>query len=122
MIVYIEFYVIRIPSSADIYVEQFTHMIEFDVLNPQSICKLFDEDFDLNAWIVGKKATIINKDHSVSIFEDLQLYIFVGSAFLIFMCLLSIMAYVLKKYKKKIIDKIKVIKKNLFWNGLIRSL
>ena len=41
------------PSNAEIYVKEFTKLIEFDVLNPDSLVRMFSDDpnFKLMDWI-----------------------------------------------------------------------
>lgn len=49
-------YDIPIPGNAEIYVIEFTKMIEFDIFNPESIGKMIskDDDFKLMDFIMGK--------------------------------------------------------------------
>jgi hypothetical protein len=103
MICYITYYVLKIPGNAEIYVEQFTKLIEFDILNPESIVKIFDPSFNLQEWVAGTKATVLNKDHEQSIFKDLTLYIFAIVFAVLTLILLCVAAFVFKKHKKKIV-------------------
>jgi hypothetical protein len=53
VICYLKVYDIAIPSNADIYIVEFTKLIEFDVLNPDSVMQMIngDENFKIIDWI-----------------------------------------------------------------------
>ena len=76
------------PASADIYMTQFTSLIEFKVLNPQSLIRLFDPQFDLKSLIVGaKKQVELSKDQRESFFDEMFIYIFLAGVFVVFVIL-----------------------------------
>ena len=90
-------------------------------MNPESLIKIVNPDFNMQDWIAGTKATVLNKDHEQSIFKDLTLYIFAAVFAVIGIILMCVAAYVCKKHKQKIIKKIKDAKDKFLWNGAIRS-
>lgn len=49
-------YDIPIPSNAEIYIKEFTKLIEFDILNPDSLIGMFSDNknFKLMDWVMGK--------------------------------------------------------------------
>ena len=50
---YINVYDIFFPQSADDYIKEFTKIIEFDILSPEGVIKIFNPDFDLSGFISG---------------------------------------------------------------------
>ena len=62
MVCYLSMYDISIPSNADIYVEQFTKLIEFDILNPEGLVKMVDPEFNLKEFISGQMRNVVSED------------------------------------------------------------
>lgn len=110
-----------IPGNADIYVTEFTKLIEFDVLNPDSIIRMIssDPDFKLMDWIIGKSK--FNSNGSPSMIDDLRLYIMGAAVGVVAILLLGILMMV-RKYKKKIIKLLKNTFNKFVFNGTIRSI
>ena len=52
---------------------------------------------------------------------NLSQFIFIAVVFLVFLMLMGCLVVVFRKHKQKILDKLKVIKDKMIWNGLIRS-
>lgn len=121
IICYLKIYDVAIPGNADIYITEFTKLIEFDVLNPDSIISLItsDPDFKLMDWIMGKSK--FNSNGSPSMVDDLRLYIMGAAAGIAVLILLGVLMMV-KKYKKKIIKLIKGMYQKFVFNGTIRSI
>ena len=103
LICYINYYVIVIPSTADLYVEQFKQIIEFKILKPDGFIKLFYPEFDLQEFIAGKKALILNKDQDASILTDLSFYIEI-IGFIIIVLVIALIIAAITKYRKYILD------------------
>ena len=80
IICYLKIYDVAIPGNADIYVVEFTKLIEFDLLNPDTIMRMITDhqDFVLINWIIGKDK--FDSDGSPSMIEDLRLFILGGVA------------------------------------------
>jgi hypothetical protein len=56
---------------------EYVNLIEFKVLNPQTIIRFWDPEFDLKSLIVGAKAQMeYSKDQRESIFDEMFIYIF----------------------------------------------
>ena len=73
---YLSIYDTPIPSNTELYVNEFTNLIEFDVLNPESFIKStgIDPDFVLMDWIMAKKDDLYNAgkgDEGHSMLQDL---------------------------------------------------
>ena len=48
---YITIYDTVIPSSAEMYLNEVRKIIEFDIISPEGFMKLFDPEFNLQAFI-----------------------------------------------------------------------
>jgi hypothetical protein len=56
-------YSVAIPGNAEIMTEQLLSLIEFEMLNPEGLVKIFIPSFTLKDWLAGqKKALITSKD------------------------------------------------------------
>ena len=62
IICYISIYDTPLPSNTEIYMSEFTNMIEFKALKPDSIIGLVITDFKLVEWITQLKSQIVSKD------------------------------------------------------------
>ena len=49
-------YDVQIPANTQIYIDEFIKLLEFDVLKPDSIVKLFngDPDFKFLDWVLRR--------------------------------------------------------------------
>lgn len=121
IICYLKIYDVPIPGNADIYVVEFTKLIEFDILNPDSILQLImsDPDFKLMDWIVGKSK--FNSNGAPSMMDDMRLYIMGAAAGVIALILIYIVSLV-KKYRKAILKFFKNLFNKMVFNGIIRTL
>jgi len=121
VICYLKIYDIPIPGNADIYVVEFTKLIEFDVLNPDGIIRMFNDDpnFKLLDWVQGKSS--FNSDGSASIMDELRLYIMGAAVGLVFLVGMMILA-LLKRFQAKMIALAKNLYNKMIFNGMIRSI
>ena len=62
IVCYLDYYMIPIPNNAEIFIEQFKSIIEFNILKPEPLIRLVYPDFTLHDFIKGKKAMILNED------------------------------------------------------------
>jgi len=97
-------------------------LIEFKVLNPQTIIRFWKPDFDLKSIIVGAKAQMeYSKDQSESIFDEMFIFVFIGGLALLGIILLNVFSIVLTGLSLG--DRIKEVlskkKKDFFFNGAI---
>lgn len=55
MMCYLKIYSVAFPANFDIYLVQFTKLIEFDILNPETLIQTIidDKDFRLIDWVLG---------------------------------------------------------------------
>lgn len=58
IICYLTIYDVIVPANASIFLEQFTNLIEFQVLNPQAIVRVItsNPDFNLVDFILRNEA------------------------------------------------------------------
>ena len=99
-------------------------MIEFKVLNPQSLIRLWNPDFDLKSLIVGAKEQLeYSKDQRESIFDEMFIFVFLGGIFVVFIILAFIVSKIFQK--TSLGEKLKMFltntKKKMVFNGMIRS-
>ena len=121
MVCYLSTYDITIPSNADIYITQFTKLIEFDVLNPEGLIRIFDPGFKLKEFIVGKTRNQVSDDQEASIIYDLRIWIFAAIGFLVGVIVLAL-GIAIKNCRGKVKELLSKLKKKMVWNGVIRSL
>ena len=121
IICYLKIYDVAIPANADIYVVEFTKLIEFDVLNPDSIIQLItsNPDFKLIDWLMGK--TKFNSNGNPSIMDDLRLYIMAAAVAIAVLLILSVLL-ICKRCRQTIKSLIVKTFHKMVFNGLIRSL
>ena len=53
-------YDVSLPANAEIYVNEFKNLIEFEALNPEKIVQLWEPDFVMKDFITGLKNNIID--------------------------------------------------------------
>jgi hypothetical protein len=110
------------PAIAELFVEQVQKVIEFDLLNPQGIIQLFDEDFTFKEFFAGVKGKLVtNKDQEASILGDLSLYIFALLGLVLFLVVSALLS-LFKKHRDKIFKLLFSFKRKFCCNGMIRSL
>jgi hypothetical protein len=119
----LKIYDVPIPSNAEIYVEEFTKLIEFDILNPDGLLQALGyENFRLMDFILGRDMDkFVNEDGSKSIYEELRFFILIGVAALTFVILLALFS-LFRRFKQKIIDFVYKQKEKFIFNGIIRSI
>ena len=86
------------------FLEQFIKLIEFDVMNPQGIIRLFFPDFDLAELIGGVKDNMVSEDEGVSFLDEMKMYVLAGGAFILFVVLLLVLSFF---WRSKILPKLK---------------
>lgn len=101
--------------------DEFTKMVEFSLLKPEPLIKLFKPDFDILTYVKGKKIMVVNEDQEASILKDLKVYMFLIVAFVFMIIVISIFRLV-KSLRVKMEVKLNNLKKQMMWNGLIQSI
>lgn len=93
VICYLAIYDINMPGNTAIYVQEFTKIIEFELLNPDGIGGLVtgDKDFDFVHWLFGKPTA--GSGAQSSILGDLRLPIAALIVFLAVLVLLKLLSY-----------------------------
>ena len=120
IICYLTIYTVPLPANTSIYMVEFTKLIEFTVLNPDSLIQavIGDPEFKL----VNLMSNYIKSDGALSMADDLSFYLLVLLVCSILMLTLCVVSFAVKRLKAigtKLLRKI--IKKFLF-NGMIRSI
>jgi len=104
--------------------KEYINLIEFKVLNPQTIIRFWKPDFDIKSLIVGAKAQMeYSKDQRESIFDEMFIYIFFGGVALVGLILVYILSKVTTgtSLSDRIKEELNIKRKAFFFNGAIRS-
>lgn len=56
--VYYSIYVITFPANTEVFVDEFRNLVEFKILNPEGIIKVFYPEFTLKKFMFGVKTKI----------------------------------------------------------------
>ena len=118
MLCYLKIFATPLPVTAQIFNDEFVKIIEFDILNPEGIIKIFEKNFSMQKLLTGNPAA----DSSFpSLLNDMMTFIIMGCGFILFAFVL-VFLYHIKKIKAFIIAKLKKLYEKTVWNGVIRSI
>lgn len=109
-----------IPANAEIYLEEVTKLIEFDVLNPEGIIKLFHPDFNLKQFMLQGQISFLSANEPNSVIDDLKVFIFVMILAPIVGGIMLVLT-VFKGLRVKIKGLLVGMYHSFMFNGLIRS-
>ena len=113
---------IGMPANTQIWFEELNHFLNFNHMNINGVCKLYDEDFELKTFLEGKqKELITSEDEEVSFTDDNIVYLtlLIGGAVAI---PLIAIGYLALKHKREFIkNKIHQSISKYFWNGHINT-
>jgi hypothetical protein len=121
---YIKVYDAPMPANVQIYMDHLTSMVELDMFNPQTLIQFWDEDFRFNNWFSSMVPSLMfDPDMEQSIFNDLQIYVFIAIFGLICLLIFLIMKKIRQDTDKEDWYDLKwaQIKQSLIWNLVIRS-
>jgi hypothetical protein len=100
IICYMKIYSFTVPSNAEMIINEVTKIIEFEVLNPQGIVRIFVPNFKLSDLIFERDANSLKPDDAKGIFEYLQMYIVFFIMFVIVLVLMILLMVIKKIYTK----------------------
>ena len=132
----IALYDIKMPAIAEIFVQEIRKLIDFEMLKPEAIIKIFKPEFSLAEFVshiqedlFGSGAEAIKSSSLESsgvkcgnIAVNLSMIIFAVIVAILVIVLMFCMKAICKRWKEKIVNKLKDMKKKFMWNGLIRSM
>lgn len=122
IIAYLNIYDSSIPGNTEIFITELTNLVEFKVLNLQGLVQLFDPEFNLKDFILGKKdQLILSKDQKASVLNDLGFYLIWTALVGAFLFIAILLVVVLKRFGEKIRAKLVALKNKFIYNGVIRS-
>lgn len=105
-----------------IYVNEFTKLIEFDILNPENLIGIVYPDFKIDELITGIKAkVIVSSDQEASLFDDIKIFMIALVCGIVALVVMLVLLFV-KKCKHKIQKKLWYMKKGFFFNGFVASI
>ena len=132
LIAYMSVYDINIPGNVEIYVEEFRKLVAFEVLKPDQIMKILDDDAHVKLLLIKyglassndvtyeMPASLESSGQSASFVVNVAQYIVAFVFFIILVLLLKILVksrFFKVKVKKFLIN----LKKNTFFKNTIRS-
>lgn len=118
-------YGIPIPSNAEIYLEQFRKLVNFDLFKPNNILPMIHPGWSTEYFIGMSEAKVTGAMESSGIKSgnvvyNMATYIFMLAAFLFSLILMTFLLLV-KKFHDKVKAKILDILKKTFFNNQIRA-
>ena len=124
LVCYLNGYKIALTSNAQIYTDEITKLVEFDLFNPEKLVQRFyDKDFNLLNAIRGRsiRHMTLHEDQEASIFNDLKTLAIIVSVFLLVILIMLVVMRVFRELKTKTKRMLLKLKRALFWNTIIRS-
>lgn len=119
MLAYLRIFEVPIPANLDLFLNEMTKLVEFEMLNVNFILSMIWPDFDLKAWLNGGLRNFKNPDQDVSVLDDLNVYIMFLVIFVAIVVLLIILVVMLPCLRQKIKDLLLKIKGMVMFNMLI---
>ena len=95
---YITEYDTPLPGNAVIYLDEFTKLVEFEILKPEPLIQIFYPDFSLKECILGQNNNFVSKDQEASLLDDFFIFILFGAVF-VMVLLIMLLVKVFKKYR-----------------------
>jgi hypothetical protein len=92
------------PSNTEIYINELTKLIEFDVLNLDSVVKnTIDPEFSLTDFILGQSESSYEKDglEMQSMYQEIKFFLLIAIMVVVF-CLVLLIASFFKIFKTKV--------------------
>ena len=123
IICYLHGYEIAFTSNAEIYSNEITKLVEFDLFNPEKLVqRVSDPKFNLLNWLRGRdeRHMTLHLDQEASIFKDLKTLAAIIALSVTGFILLLILSKI-KGLRDKVERNILKIKTSVFWSGTIRS-
>jgi len=118
-------YEIALTSNAQIYADEITKLVEFDLFNPEKLIQRFtgDSNFSLLNWLRGRSSRhmSLHVDQEKSIYKDLSTLAAIVF-FFIFVVLVMVILLKTEKYRLRVRRQLQKLKKAMLWNTVIRSI
>ena len=126
IICYLVIYDIPLPANTDIYIIEFTKLIEFDILNPDGILRKITGDPDIK--LVNLMTGLAKKkEGEPNMVDDFSFFIMIGIGAAATLCFVFCVYVLLKIFnnperKEKLINFMLKMKRKVFFNTIIRSI
>jgi len=76
---YLAIYDVAVPANAEIYVEKFTDIIQFEFLNPELLAQFWDPEWSFDDWLRGGKIDpLLSPDQEISMLISLKMFLIIG--------------------------------------------
>mgnify|MGYP001098195434 CR=1 FL=1 len=122
LIAYMSIYEVNMPANIEIYVEEFSKMVKFEILKPDNLIGLVWPEVTIKSLLESSKtklqSNVENSGYqSENFFVNNALYVAVALLFILVIAIL----FILQKFAKKVEGILKNILRKTFWNNMIRS-
>jgi hypothetical protein len=124
LVCYLNGYQIALTSNAQIYTDEITKLVEFDLFNPEKLVqRLWDPQFNMLNWLRGRSSRhmTLNEDQEKSIYKDIKTLVALLIVFVIAVVVMVILTKT-EKYRQRVRRMLQKLKKMLFYNTIIRSI
>lgn len=116
----------QIPGNAEIYIQQFRELVDFEIFQPDVFLPLINKKWSVQYFVGFSKAQVQGNlaatgVTSGNILFNLQTYIMLLCIFLFFMLIL-VALMIIKKFRAKIKALITSILQKTFFNNSVRSI
>lgn len=115
IMIYMRIYDVAFPLNSELYILEFKKIIEFDLLNPAGIIRIWNPEFTWMGLITGLKT------QTKSMVDDLSILIFVGVVIVVLGLVVWVLLFAKHRYRDKIDKLVQTLKKMIFFNMIIRS-
>ena len=125
LVCYLNGYKITLTSNAQIYTDEITKLVEFDLFNPEKLVQRFyRQDFNLLNFIRGRtnRHMTLHEDQEASIFKDLKTLVVILFVLIFVVLVMLVMMKVSRRMRIKTQKMLEKLKRILFWNSIIRSI
>jgi hypothetical protein len=105
LVCYLNGYNISLTSNAQIYTDEITKLVEFDLFNPEKLVQRFySKDFNLLKAIRGRgiRYMTLHDDQEASIFKDLKTLALIIFVFVIVVFVMFMFVAFSEKYKERV--------------------
>lgn len=95
-------------AYSEVYITQLTKLIDFDILNPEGLIKMYDPDLSIKDLMENE------------FLKEMFMYVCMAGAFALGIIVMLLLQFV-PSLKNKVKAKLIAIKDKTLWNGIIRS-
>lgn len=114
LISYLKVYLALKPANFDDFEDEVFKIVNFNMLKPENLVRIFYKDFTLEEWLYGKTSSY---DSLASV---LQFFI-LGFAILVVFVFFLLFLYIIRPLRNISITLFTKLRKKIFWNYILQS-